>query len=62
MGTTFEVGDRVRSRVNAQGLRQGEVYVVAATRTVYRFGGGYVTYTMESGQEVGNGHLVLERA
>jgi hypothetical protein len=73
--STFNVGDRVRSTVNAQGLVAGVEYEVLDVRTRRTFVGGFTTYylrcldrtvapTREDGTEralaVGNGHLVLE--
>lgn len=57
-----KVGDSVRSNVNAQGMRLGELFEVVAI-IPGRF--GVVTYRHrgDDGREldVGNGHLVLER-
>lgn len=63
----FKTGDRVRSRVSAQGMKAGEVFeVVAITeRPVFR-GGACRTYHVrrvgvaEHMLAVVNGHLVLE--
>ena len=56
------VGDRVRSNVDAQGMRPGELFEVVAVVSGFL---GIVTYLVraEDGREleVGNGHLLLER-
>jgi hypothetical protein len=60
--TAHQVGDKVRSNVEAQGMRRGEVFSVVA---VVRGPFAIVTYRVraEDGREleVRNGHLVLER-
>ena len=73
MQTTFAQGDRVRSRVTAQGLVEGDLYEVAALSTYATVFGGFVTYfvrpltsaTEAAKQDllsIGNGHLILEAA
>lgn len=56
------VGDRVRSNVDAQGMRRGGLFEVVAVVSGFL---GIVTYLVraEDGREleVGNGHLLLER-
>jgi len=60
--TAHKVGDRVRSNVDAQGMRRGESFEVVAVSHGYF---GIVVYRVraEDGREldVGNGHLLLER-
>jgi hypothetical protein len=70
MSTFFEIGQYVRSRVNAQGMTKGSTYYVCGSEFQTNFLGTYVTYLLESQDEmvtgktklltVGNGHLVLE--
>jgi hypothetical protein len=64
MNTTFQVGQRVRSRVNGQGMRVGDTFEVVSFSVRSTFVGGFVTYVLrgEEGRvlHVGNGHLVLE--
>ena len=71
MQTTFTQGDRVRSRVTAQGLVEGDLYEITCVSTYATVFGGYVTYyvrpvdsaTEAAKQEsfpIGNGHLLLE--
>lgn len=62
----FMVGQRVRSRVSAQGMRAGEELEVAAVARRSTPFGCFLTYRLRAadGRElsVGNGHLVLEAA
>lgn len=60
----FKVGDKVRSRVDAQGLVKGRVYEVVQTAVQHTPFGGFTEYKLVDGffcGWVGNGHLVLER-
>lgn len=65
--TCWVVGDRVRARVDAQGLKRGATYVVREVAHDVRIGMDFVTYAVEhettgARVAVGNGHLVLEEA
>ncbi len=64
--TTFTVGDRVRSRIDAQGMRADEEFVVAGVRVRATPWGDFVTYEVRNAAggvtSVVNGHVVLERA
>ena len=63
---THKIGTKVISKVNAQGMTEGESYtVVDSTQTAAFLGGIYITYTLQAeGSDellkVGNGHLVLQ--
>jgi hypothetical protein len=64
---THKIGIKVTSKVNAQGMTEGESYtVVDSTQTAEFFGGIYITYTLQADNgellNVGNGHLVLQSA
>lgn len=60
----FKIGQKVRATVNAQGLRDGQVYEVTDATTVVTGFGGFTTYEVWDAEQlrmlsVGNGHLVL---
>ena len=62
---THKIGTKVISKVNAQGMTEGESYtVVDRTQSAEFFGGIYITYTLQADNgdllTVGNGHLVLQ--
>jgi hypothetical protein len=61
---TYQVGQRVESLVDAQGLTRGQAYTVVAVTTHRNFLGGYTRYDLKADSgavygSVGNGHLVL---
>lgn len=62
--TRHKVGDRVKSTINAQGLKKGEEYTVVDMDEMRTPFGTFVTYyvTDKKGKKhsVGNGHLVLQ--
>lgn len=65
--TRFQIGDRVRSRVNAQGLVAGHEYRVCDVLVRALPFGDYVTYVVRADDaakdlHVGNAHLLLEDA
>jgi hypothetical protein len=61
---SFNIGDRVRSRVNAQGLILDAPYQVTDVATFSNFTGRYTSYTLraDNGAEltVGNGDHILD--
>jgi hypothetical protein len=67
--TTFQIGDMVTAKMNAQGLRDGESYEVVAINEQPTAFGNYVEYRVasirptERGFEwsVVNAHLIMEK-
>jgi hypothetical protein len=63
--TAFKVGEFVISRINAQGLTQGNLYEVVDVVERHLAFGTFVTYVLQDDNEnrfaVSNGHLVLDR-
>jgi hypothetical protein len=62
----YDVGDRVVSNVDTQGMRRGEAFEVIARDERWVFGNCYATLTVrsaEDGREVRivNGQLLLSR-
>jgi hypothetical protein len=61
--TRFEVGERVRSLVDEQGLLAGVVYTVSKVETRSTFAGQFATYWLRLDGDrplrVMNGHLLL---
>jgi len=60
----FAVGSTVTSRVNAQGLKEGQSYTVEAVLSRRSFLGTYLTVVVREGEEVhhvGNPGLVLQQ-
>ena len=59
----FNKNDKVKSKVNAQGLNKGEIYTIIGGTTQTTAFGDFVTYTLQGNDggehQVGNGHLVL---
>lgn len=67
METTFKTGDRLVSKVRAQGLGIGSAYVVVGVITKSTAFGAFVSYVLQpvdGGKNVvvQNGHLVLEKS
>lgn len=64
--TRFKEGDRVRSLVNTQGLREGQEYTVSGVEVLSTPFGGFTTYTVTCEPDVylpvTNGHLLLTEA
>lgn len=70
MESAFKVGQVVRSKVNAQGMRVGEEFEVVALRVRKTFVGGFTTLVVREARaglaselrtlEVGNPHLTVE--
>ena len=64
--TAFAKGERVVSRVDAQGMTKGEAFTVVDTHTKWVLGMGFTTFFLKGADgrvlPVGNGHLVLEAA
>lgn len=64
--TRFKAGDRVKSNINAQGLRKDDEYTVVEVLTQHTPFGGFTTYVVTNQPDVyisvGNGHLVLTEA
>jgi len=62
-GTAFQIDQVVESRINEQGLTEGEHYYVADVIERHLAFGTFVTYVLEDDKgdryAVGNGHLVL---
>jgi hypothetical protein len=62
----YDVGDRVVSNVDAQGMRRGEMFEVIARDEQWLLGNCYATLTVraEDGRElrVVNAHLLMSRA
>jgi hypothetical protein len=63
----YDVGDRVVSNVDAQGMRRGEAFEVIARDEQWLLGNCYATLTLrsvEDGRElrIVNGQLLLLRA
>lgn len=58
--TRFQKGDAVRSRVDAQGMTKDAVYRVVLVEQLATPFGTFVTYVLNGGQVVRNGHLVLD--
>lgn len=61
--TVFKPGDKVKSKVNAQGLTKGETYEISDVfQKSFGIMGTIVTYKLTNGLQIGNGHLVLSKA
>jgi hypothetical protein len=63
--TAFQKDDTVKSRITAQGLKEGKTYQVKEVHEMPTPFGNFVTYILE-GEDgrpivIHNGHLVLER-
>jgi hypothetical protein len=64
--TTFTVGEQVRSRVDAQGMKRGETFKVVEVRECRTVFGTFVTVVVKNPRTqetraVVNSHLVMER-
>jgi hypothetical protein len=62
MRTAFETGNVVRANLTAQGMTQGNTYIVLEVLTQETPFGTFVTYIIENGTEtlrIGNGHMLL---
>lgn len=58
----YNVGDRVVARVNAQGMKKGQVYTVTDIEQQVTPWGTFVDYKLDNKMWVGNGHLVLDKS
>ncbi len=62
MATTFNIGDKVRACVSAQGMRAGTTYEITDLDARHTPFGTFVSYQLDGKLWIGNGHLLLERA
>lgn len=62
MATTFNIGEKVRACVTAQGMRAGTIYEITDidTRPLGIFG-TLVSYQLDGKLWISNGHLLLAR-
>jgi hypothetical protein len=62
MRTAFKTGNVVRANLTAQGMTQGNTYIVLEVLTQETPFGGFTTYIIADGNKelrVGNGHMLL---
>ena len=64
--TTFDLNDKVTPRRSVQGMKTGRIYTVTGISEFSTPFGNFVTYRLTGADgaklDIGNGHLLLERA